>query len=107
MSSSISPDSQNFDATDQATMKVKGREHEETSTQVKDDEGPNDDTVESEDGECHPVEAGESVDHEDDDVGAEEEHIAAEGLRNHFAGCTARRTAGQGSSPRGKSGGGR
>ena len=60
----------------------------ETVDRAKDDLGQAiDDTyaaqdMVSEDGECHPVDAGEIVDHGDDDAEAEEEHVVAEGLRD-------------------------
>ena len=87
MSSSISPDSQNFDTADQAAMEMEGM-IEEAMSQVKDEQGPKSDDTHlaemkvSEDGECHPVDAGEIVDHGDDDAEAEEEHVVAEGLRD-------------------------
>ena len=53
MSSSISPDSQNFDTTDQAAMEEKG-DDEEADDQVKNEQGHGD--CDMNDGECHPVE---------------------------------------------------
>ena len=88
MSSSISPDSQNFDTADQAAMEMKVDEVKEAKSQVKDNQGPGDNdtyavrAIVSEDEECHPVDAGEIVDHGDEDAEAEEEHVAAEGLRD-------------------------
>ena len=45
MSSSISPDSQNFDTADQAAMEMEGRD-EEVDDQAKNDEGPGDCDIE-------------------------------------------------------------